>query len=110
MEVANACETEVPEHAVDSGMEVGAASGALGLAVSGEEGAENEVVVSGEKAVENEAEVHSEMGVVVHGEQGLGDEVVAPCSELEVGVNYDQRVGNEAAVRGGEKEVVVNDE
>nr|TKW04347.1 hypothetical protein SEVIR_7G103000v2 [Setaria viridis] len=114
MEVANAC---AMEHAVGSGMEVGAASGALGMAASGEQGVGNEVEVHGELGVGNEAVTCGELGVgvngdrkveneaAVHGEKagelGVGNEAVT-CGELGVGVNGDRKVENEAVACGDE--------
>ncbi|RCV33604.1 hypothetical protein SETIT_7G095200v2 [Setaria italica] len=114
MEVANAC---AMEHAVGSGMEVGAASGALGMAASGEQGVGNEVEVHGELWVETEAVTCASLGVGVNGDRRVENEAAAVLEneaavrgELVVVVHGDEReVKNEAVacddegVEGGEQ-------
>jgi hypothetical protein len=96
MEVANAC---VMEHAADSGMEVWAASGVLGMVVSGEQGLGNEAAGHAEQGMEVNGDRRVENEAAVHGEQGVGDEA-AEHGKPGVRVNGDRRVGNEAAVHG----------
>lgn len=93
--VVNTCAAEVLEHAADSGMEAGVASGGLGVMASGEQGVKNEAVVRNELWALGHGEPRVENEAVVHGEKAVNGE--------------QQGVENEAAVHG-EKVVAVNGE